>query len=432
LKADFPSRAQIEAEQLDGLRALLTEIFPGNRFYSSRLQSAAITFDVAGLADFSRRFPFTTKSEIVHDQIANPPFGTNLTYPLVNYTRFHQTSGTTGTPLRWLDTPESWGVMLDTWTEVLIAAGVEPADHVYFAFSFGPFIGFWLAFESAARLGCLCIPGGGLSSAGRLRAIIDNKVTVLCCTPTYALHLAQTAAEQQLDWRNTRVKTLIVAGEPGGSVPAVRARLSELWGGAKIFDHHGMTEVGPVTHECPARPGVLHISEPTFYAEVCDAATGASVPPGNVGELVLTTLGRIGSPLLRYRTGDLVRLGPKQICGCGRNTLTLEGGILGRHDDMVVVRGVNVFPSAVDQIVQGCAGVAEYEVTVDARSALPEISIRVEPAGDCESAPALVRELEKKFETALALRVSVVPVPARTLPRAELKAKRWKVTSKSE
>jgi len=431
LKAEFPSRAQIEAEQLEQLRALLTEIFPGNRFYSSRLQSAAITFDVASLADFSRRFPFTTKQDIVRDQIDNPPFGTNLTYPLATYTRFHQTSGTTGTPLRWLDTSESWAMMLDTWTEVLLAAGVKPADHIYFAFSFGPFIGFWLAFESAARLGCLCFPGGGLSSAGRLRAIIDNKVTVLCCTPTYALHLAQTAAEQKIDLRQSAVKRLIVAGEPGGSIPAVRARLSELWGGARVFDHHGMTEVGPVTHECPERPRVLHISEPTFYAEICDPGTGKTVAPGNIGELVLTTLGRIGSPLLRYRTGDLVRPGQKGTCACGRNTMILEGGILARQDDMVVVRGVNVFPSAVDEIVQSCEGVAEYQVLIDLKKALPEISIHVEPGRDRTDAQALVGKLQQKFETALALRVSVVLVPPGTLPRAELKAKRWKVDSKS-
>lgn len=432
MKAEFLSRAQIEAEQLEQLRALLTEIFPGNRFYSSRLQSAAITFDVASLADFSRRFPFTTKRDIVQNQIEHPPFGTNLTYPLTCYARFHQTSGTTGTPLRWLDTPDSWTVMLDTWTEVLRAAAVEPADHVYFAFSFGPFIGFWLAFESAARLGCLCIPGGGLSSTGRLRAILDNQATVICCTPTYALHLAQTAAEQNLDLSKSRVKILIVAGEPGGSIPSVRARLSQLWAGAKVFDHHGMTEVGPVTFECPVRPGVLHISEPTFYAEICDPASGAAVAPGSTGELVLTTLGRVGSPLLRYRTGDLVRPGPKVTCACGRNTMTLEGGILGRHDDMVVVRGVNIFPSAVDEIIQGCGGVAEYQVLVDSSGALPQISIHIEPMPECGDSQMLIRKLEQRFETALSLRVSVVLVPPGLLPRAELKAKRWKLNLKSE
>ena len=237
-----PTRAAIAAGQLELLRSLVAELFPGNAFYARKLNAAGITFDVASLEDFSARFPFTTKQEIIEDQRAQPPFGTNLTYPLERYTRYHQTSGTTGAPLRWLDTPESWDWMLDSWTEILRVAGVQPPDRVYFAFSFGPFIGFWLAFEAAQRLGCLCLPGGGLSSAARLRAILDNEITVLCCTPTYAMRLAEVAAEEKLDLRAARVRRIIVAGEPGGSIPSVRTRLEKLWPGARVMDHHGMTE----------------------------------------------------------------------------------------------------------------------------------------------------------------------------------------------
>src|SRR5215510_8301474 len=180
------NREAIAAEQLEQLCSLVTELFPANKFYSTKLNAAGITFDIASLEDFSTRFPFTTKAELVQDQLANPPFGTNLTYPLERYTRFHQTSGTTGVPLRWLDTLESWDGLLESWTEVLRAAGVVSGDRLFFAFSFGPFIGFWLAFESATRLGCLCVPGGGLSTAARVRAILDNEITAVCCTPTYA------------------------------------------------------------------------------------------------------------------------------------------------------------------------------------------------------------------------------------------------------
>src|SRR5438874_78599 len=211
----FSSRAEIEANQLEQLRALVTELFPGNKFYAQKLDACGITFDIASLKDFSARFPFTTKAELVADQEQQPPFGTNLTYPLSRYTRFHQTSGTSGKPLRWLDTPESWEGMLESWAEVFRAASVQPADRIYFAFSFGPFIGFWLAFESAARLGCLCVPGGGLSSAARIQAILDNGITVLCCTPTYAIRLAEVAREGKIGLETSRVGTLIVAGEPG-------------------------------------------------------------------------------------------------------------------------------------------------------------------------------------------------------------------------
>ena len=163
--------------------------------------------------------PFTTKSELVADQSAHPPFGTNLTSPLARYTRFHQTSGTTGHPLRWLDTPESWSALVDNWVQIYAAAGVCAGDRVYYAFSFGPFVGFWLAFDAGQRIGALCIPGGGLSSAGRLRAIIENQATVLCCTPTYALRLAEAAREEGINLAESKVRVIIVAGEPGGSVP---------------------------------------------------------------------------------------------------------------------------------------------------------------------------------------------------------------------
>ncbi len=223
--AVHPDREDIVAGQLEQLRTLVAELFPANRFYTRKLQSAGVTFDIGSLDDFSLRFPFTTKAELVEDQLRNPPFGSNLTFPLDRYTRFHQTSGTMGTPLRWLDTPESWDWMVESWMEILRAADVRTGDRVFFAFSFGPFIGFWLAFESAARLGCLCLPGGGLSSAARLRVMMDNGATVLCCTPTYALRLGEAAREEKIDLSASRVKTIIVAGEPGGSILATRARI---------------------------------------------------------------------------------------------------------------------------------------------------------------------------------------------------------------
>ncbi|MDB6065462.1 MAG: phenylacetate--CoA ligase family protein [Pedosphaera sp.] len=418
------SREAIQTSQLEQLRSLVAELFPGNAFYSQKFNSVGVTFDVASLADFSHRFPFTTKAELVENQRVNPPFGTNLTYPLDCYTRFHQTSGTTGTPLRWLDTRDSWEWALDNWTEVYRAAGVNPGDRVYFAFSFGPFLGFWTAFEAGTRMGALCIPGGGMSSSARLRAILDNDATVLCCTPTYAIRLAGVAAEENVDLRGTRLKTIIVAGEPGGSIPAIRGRIEQLWPNARVFDHHGMTEVGPVSYECPARPGVLHVIESAYYAEVIDPGSGKSVESGQTGELVLTTLGRTGSPLLRYRTGDLVKADARH-CACGRNELALIGGILGRTDDMIVVRGVNIYPSAVDEIVRATDDVFEYQVQVSTIHALTELSLHIEPKPGCGDVAGLVGKLERSFQTQFALRIPVTSVPIGTLPRFEMKAKRW-------
>lgn len=424
-----PDRATIEADQLEQLRSLVAELFPANRFYTQKLQSIGLTFDVASLADFSARFPFTTKAELAADQRSHPPFGTNLTYPLERYTRFHQTSGTSGVPLRWLDTPESWDAMIESWTEVLRAAGVCAGDRVMFAFSFGPFLGFWLAFESSARLGCLCLPGGGLGSAARLRVMRDSGANVLCCTPTYAMRLAEVAAEEKIDLPALGVKTIIVAGEPGGSVPATRAKLEALWPGARLCDHHGMTEVGPVTFQCPAQPGVLHVIESAYFAEVIDPKTGEQA---QTGELVLTPLGRTGSPLLRYRTGDLVQIETRNSelgtpCACGRRDLALAGGILGRVDDMVIVRGVNIYPTAVEEILRGFGDVAEYRVLVSSLQALPEIRVDIEPVASCQNAAGLAAEVGRAFETSFALRVPVTAVAPGALPRFEMKARRWVV-----
>ena len=404
---------------MTGLRSLIAEVVATNAFYGRKFASAGCSALPASIADFTARFPFTTKAELVADQAAHPPYGTGLTYPLGRYTRCHQTSGTSGAPLRWLDTPESWEAMKDDWCEVFRAAGVTAADPVFFAFSFGPFLGFWLAFEAAQKIGCLCFPGGGMSTALRARVLLENGCTVLCCTPTYALHLAATARAEGLDIGRGRIRRIIVAGEPGGSLPATRARLAEAWPGAEVFDHHGMTEVGPVTYEVPGRPGTLAVMTRSFFAEVLDPATDAPVGEGETGELVLTTLRRAASPLMRYRTGDLVRATRPPTSDLGPPTLWLRGGILGRVDDMVVVRGVNIYPSAVEQIVRGLDGIGEYRVTLDTRGAMSELAV------EAETTPVIADELARRLHQALALRVPVAAVADGSLPRSELKARRW-------
>jgi len=417
-------RAELDAHQLNRLNALIEAVLAGNAFYGPVLRDAGVSGPVASLDDFRRRVPPTSKQQLVDDQAEHPPFGTNLSFPLDRYTRYHQTSGTTGRPLRWLDTPEGWSAMLDCWERVFAAAGIGAGDRVCFTFSFGPFLGFWTAFEAAARIGCLCVPAGGMSTAARLRLILDTRCDAVCCTPTYALHLAAAAGEHGIDLTAGHVRRVIVAGEPGGSVPAVRARIETGLGndaqGCRVFDHHGLTEVGPVSHELKDRPGTLAVIEPHYLAELVDPDTLDPVDPepGAAGELLLTTLSRVGSPLLRYRTGDLVRVGE----GPG---LTLDGGVLARVDDMVLVRGNNVFPSAVDQVVRSHAAVAEYRVAVTEGGGLTEMRIEVEPTPDAEDPAAVCRAVELSLRDALHLRVPVRPAAVGALPRFEMKANRW-------
>ncbi len=422
MAGQFPTAEQIRASQLGSLNELLARIIPANPFYTRKIQGSAIPTAFARLEDFQLQFPFTTKAEIVRDQEECPPYGRNLTYPLERYTRLNQTSGTSGKPLRWLDTAESWSALTDCWQEVHRAAGVTAHDSIYFAFSFGPFLGFWLAFEAAARIGCLCIPGGGLSSVARLKAILDLNATVLCCTPTYAIHLGSAAVVEGIDLSMSKVRLIMVAGEPGGSLPATRAHIERVWPGARVFDHHGMTEVGPVTYECPARPCRLHVIESGYFAEVIDPKTNQAVPAATRGELVLTTLTREGSPLVRYRTGDLVEIGVRKPCECGRFETAFEGGILGRTDDMVVVRGVNIYPTAIEEIIRQFPAIEEYQVHITEKAAMTEMSINVELA---PAASNVIEALGKALQMAFNLRIPVRRVAEKTLPRAELKARRW-------
>ncbi len=402
-------------KQLEKLRAIIAAITPGNRFYTARLAECGVTAEnLASAEDFSARVPFTRKSELVADQAAYPPYGTNLTFPVERYTRFCQTTGTTGCPLVWLDTSESWEWLLGNWAHIYRAAGVAFGDRIYFAFSFGPFLGFWTAFEAATKLGFLAIPGGGLGSAARVRAIIQQEATVLLCTPTYALHLAETARAEGIDLGGSAVRKIIVAGEPGGSVVHLRERISVAWNGARVIDHYGMTEVGPVAFEDAAHPASQTVIDESYFAEVIQPETGQQIAIGDIGELVLTPLGRSASPLLRYRTGDLVRRIP------GVDSFTLDGGIIGRADDMIVVRGVNIYPSAVDAVVRAMPSIAEYRVEVSRRGAMAEVAIAIECPDD--DAP---RELERALTQAFTLRIPARRVASGTLPRFEMKAKRW-------
>jgi phenylacetate-CoA ligase len=414
-------RSGIPASQLERLRALLGEIVPANPFYARKLTDAGIEASSNLGMDDLRRLPFTTKEELAADQAAHPPYGRNLTYPLIRYTRMHQTSGTAGTPLRWLDTPESWQWVLDCWHAVYEIAEVQSGDRLFFPFSFGPFLGFWAAFEAAGQLGFMCLAGGGMTSQARLRCLLDHEATVVLCTPTYALHLAEIARQAGIDLPGSSVRALIVAGEPGGSILSTRQRIEAGWG-ARVFDHAGMTEIGPASVECPSNPAGLHVLENEFIAEVIDPATLEPVAAGQVGELVLTNLGRWASPLLRYRTGDLVRADP-QTCPCGRPLLRLGGGILSRTDDMIHVRGNNCYPSALENIVRRFPEVAEFRITVDQRESLPALDIELEPVL-VDGNLYLAERVSQTIRDELLFRANVKMVAPGSLPRFEMKAKR--------
>ncbi|MBT5535739.1 phenylacetate--CoA ligase family protein [Candidatus Poribacteria bacterium] len=406
------------AEQLRRLREMLDAVLPTNPFYGAKMAVAGVTQgqDVDSF-DAYARLPFTTKGELSEDQDEAPPYGTNLTYPSPQYVRMHQTSGTTGSPLRWLDTEESWSWFGACWADVFGAAGVDGSERVFFPFSFGPFIGFWTAYEGARRIGAMALPGGAMSSEQRVRAIVEHKATVVVSTPTYALRLAEVAAEAGVDLASSDVRVTIHAGEPGASIPGTKRRIDEAWG-ATCFDHAGATEVGAWGFECEAHAG-MHLNEAEFICEVIEPDTG---DPADEGELVLTNLGRLGMPVIRYRTGDHVRLaaGP---CPCGRTYRRIQGGVIGRIDDALLVRGVVVFPSAVESIVRRFPAVGEFAIHAQRHGELDQLTVQIESEAAADS-EATTDAVAAALREALGLRVSVESVAVGSLPRFDLKARR--------
>jgi phenylacetate-CoA ligase len=401
------------SEQLSKLNELIRAILPANVFYQKKIGSPT---QFQSLAEFSATVPFTTNEELAADHEQHPPYGTTHTFRLESYHRFHQTSGTRGKPLIWLDDPEGWSWILDNWEWVWRGAGVTPGQTAFFPFSFGPFLGFWAGFEAANRMGVRAVPGGGLTSGDRLSLLQRSQATILCCTPTYALRLAEVGESIGLPAPSLGVTKIVVCGEPGGSIPEVRARIESAWQ-ARVYDHHGMTEIGPVSVSSESNPDLLLLRHSSYFCEVIDPATGKPVPEGGTGELVLTTLGRHGSPLIRYRTGDLVCPVDTEQTG----HFALKGGVLSRTDDMVVIRGINIHPSSIDAVVRSFGGIAEYQVEIDQRPALAEIQLTV------EATQATASALAQKLRSTFSLRIPVAAVVQGTLPTFEVKAKRWNI-----
>ncbi|MFM8735935.1 MAG: phenylacetate--CoA ligase family protein [Pirellulales bacterium] len=410
-------RTAVEALKLERLRRLLREVLPHNAFYAAKLARVSEPAGIASLADLAD-WPFTFKDELVA-AAADTGRPANLTWDPSRYVRFHHTSGTHGRPLPVFDTAADWQWWMDCWRVVLDRAGVTAGDRVLVASSFGPYAGFWSGFEAAVDRGAMAIPTGGLTSLARLELIRSLRATVLFATPSYALHLAEVAADAKLDTASLDVRVVIVAGEPGGSVRATRERIAVAWA-ADVLDHAGATEVGP-WGSGDLRGDGLDVIEEWFHPEFLALGSGVPAGPGELAELVLTTLGRSGAPVIRYRTGDVVRptwASEADVAAGACPWVRLEGGILGRTDDMLVIRGVNVFPHAIEEIVRGFPEVVEHRLTVFTRESLDELALEIEDRLDDPARVA--RELQVR----LGLRVAVSTVPIGSLPRFEGKGRR--------
>ncbi|OPX87300.1 MAG: Phenylacetate-coenzyme A ligase [Pelotomaculum sp. PtaB.Bin013] len=412
---------KIREIQWQKLQDMLKKVYQSNRFYQNSFKKHGVALeDIRNLDDITK-LPFTTKKDFQKDQEENPVFGTNLTEPFENYVQFHQTTGTTGKPLKWLDTKECWLWRARCMAHSLAAAGISSKDVLLLPFNFGPYTAFWGVYEAAQHLDVLTIPTGGWTTEQRLSCIGENNATLIIGTPTYMLRLAEAAQDLGIDLAGSSIRVLILAGEPGAMIPAVREKLERAWG-AKVFEYPGLTETGTYAFMCDQDNQALHIIESEFIVEVLDSKTGKSVADGEIGELVLTNLGRTCSPAIRYRTNDRVRL-ERSSCACGRTFGKLIGGVLGRQDEMLIVRGVNVFPSTMANIVEEYLELGnEYLITAFRRGDMDELKIQIETTPESKDVSEIITtEMKKRLN----LRVEIQTVPRGTLARSDYKGKRF-------
>jgi phenylacetate-CoA ligase len=411
------ARASFEASQLGRLRALVTRMAERVPLYRQRLRAAGVrAADLHTLADL-RLLPFMTKSDFRDTY----PYGL-LAVPLDDVVRIHASSGTTGKPTVVAYTQRDIELWTDVMARTLRAGGVGPRDVVQNAYGYGLFTGGLGVHYGAERIGAAVIPISGGFTDRQLMAFTDLGATVLCATPSYALHLAEAVEEAGIDRASLTLRVGFFGAEPwtDGMRETLEARL-----GLMALNIYGLSEViGPgVSVECPERRG-MHVADDHFLPEIVDPVTLEPLPAGTTGELVLTTLTKEALPVVRYRTRDLTLLDPAA-CRCGRTSVRI-GRITGRTDDMLIVRGVNVFPSQVEHALMQVPGVAPHYLLVLRRDgALDMLEVRVEAAATSDDArAALAARVRRQLHETIGLTADVTIVPPHAIERSVGKAKR--------
>jgi phenylacetate-CoA ligase len=415
-------REQLLGLQWHKLRTSLDHARRGSPFWRSRIPDG-----VTSLESYFARMPLLTRDEILAAEATNPPYGDLASCDPRLAIRHHQTSGTSGKPpVRTFDTARDWAWAADMWCTGLYAMGVRPHDRAAVAFGYGLFIGFWGLHYALEKIGATTIATGSFDSEGRVRLLLEQGITVLACTPTYALRLALTARQMGVDLaREGRVRIVVCSGEPRPE--ATKRAIAEAFG-AFVGDTAGMTEAATIfMFECSDEPGGCHIIESDFIEEVLDPDTLRPVAYGEPGVRVMTSLGREGIQMFRYWTNDVVVKRPWSDCRCGRTWDWYEGGIRGRHDDMRKVRGVFFMPVMVEDVIRGFPEVDEFQTSLRTVDELDTLVVRIEPRRDVPDERH--RELQERVRAEIKRQLSLNPVvelaPPGSLPRFEMKAKRF-------
>jgi len=419
-------RERLEELQLKRFRERMQYLCDRSPMFRRKYDEARVRpADIRTLDDL-KHVPFVVKEELRESQARNPPWGDFPCIPPEEGVRVFQTTGTTGIPVKVLLDKNDWTVhFYEQFMHYMYGYGIKTSDILFVPFGYGLYIAWWGFQAALEQEGVMIVPGGAQSSQDRVKNVFDWGATVVCGTPTYLLYLGDTANEMGMSLKDSAVRVVVAAGEPGANVPSTKNAIEGLWG-AKCYDDIGSTEISNFAFECIAQNGT-HVIETMFLAECLDPETLNPVKPGEVGELVLSNLCTESVPLLRYRMKDLVRFN-KEVCDCGRTFLRLDGGVLGRSDDMFQFAGVNIFPSAIENLLREVEEFSnEYQLVVPRMGSGRRLKIRVEPAG-ADISKGRMGEAVQRFMENVRYRITVTPeveiAEVGELPRFELKAKR--------
>jgi phenylacetate-CoA ligase len=422
--------------QFRKFKRILYWTYEHSPFYRRLYKEAGFEPEEVKTFDDIRLVPKVEKSMLRETQQRDPfPYGDMLAAPIEDVTVFRQTSGTTGTPVYHACTWRDWEIYTECWAYILYAQGYRASDRVFMPFGYNVFVAFWGGHFAAEKIGCEVIPGGVLDTAARVLKMQELRCTALMATPTYVLGMAETARDKLgMDVaRDLQVRRITCAGEPGASVPATKKRMEEAWG-AKVYDHIGATEWGAWSYECQAQPGGLHVNDAFFLIEIEDLETGNPITePGKEGKMIITALDQRTKPCIRFDSKDVIRWADRG-CECGRTFRLIDGGVIGRADDITKVKGVLLAPTAIEEVVRSIRELGdEYEVVVSKKGELDDILLKVEVRTGCEGEQnSILTRLKDqlRLKTNLGYRLEVHPHGS--LPKYELKAKRFKDLRKKE
>ena len=422
-------REKLQQLQLAKFKEIFTWAYEHSKFYRQVYDKAGIEpGDIRKFEDI-RKVPQVEKGMLRAAQGKDPyPYGDMLSVPLKEVTIFRQTSGTTGQPVYWADTWQDWEGGVEAYCYALYAQGYRDTDRLFLPFGYNIFIAFWTAHYAGEKLGCEVVPGGVLNTEARILKMQELRATAMAATPSYVLAMADTAKTKlHLDPpKDLLIRKITVAGEPGGSIPATRKRMEEAWG-AKVYDQVGSTETGHWGWECQAQSGV-HINEVFYLVEIADLETGEIInEPGKKGRMIITNLTRMAQPCIRFDTKDVIQL-KSDPCECGRTFQQLQGGVIGRSDDITKVKGVLFAPSACEEVIRSIPELSdEYQITVTRTGDQDDITIK------CEIKPDYVNQIaaiKAKLTDQLRLKTNIGYNlefhDYGTLPRFDTKAKRFK------